>query len=132
MKITTFKIAFCKIVTLGEDKSIVEFDEKETAITELIAFVCSGDRFREIDEAEVEKWTQCDKNEPTPQCQRSCRRSFKTARNIQNECQGEENDGTVSIKKVTRWKPEEADNVLLAYFEQRDSSDHINILHLQP
>lgn len=139
VKEMTFKRAFYKIMTLEEDESIVESDDEETTITEITALVRSSDKFKEIDETEVERWTQCDKNEPGYQllndddivAQVLNQPGTSQPDSTENESQDEENDGTVSVKRVTNREAEEAANVLLDYFEQRESSDLIDILNLR-
>lgn len=139
VKETTIKKAFYKIMTLEEDESIVEHDDEETTITELTELVRSADSFKEIDETEVERWTQCDKNEPGYQLLNEDDIVIQVLNqpgppqpdSSENESQNEESDGTVSVKRVTNREAEEAVNVLLDYFEQRGSSDLIDILNLR-
>ncbi|KAK9728877.1 hypothetical protein QE152_g16967 [Popillia japonica] len=107
--------------------------------TELVR---SADSFKEIDDTEVERWTQCDKNEPGYQLfneddiddiviQVLNQPGTSQPDSSENESQNEESDGTVSVKRVTNQQAEEAVNVLLDYIEQRESSDLIDILNLR-
>lgn len=41
-----------------------EDDDEETTIGELTTLVHNADEFKNIDETEVEKWTQCYQHEP--------------------------------------------------------------------
>lgn len=139
VKETNFKRAFYKIMTLEEDETIVESEEEEATTTELTALVRSADEFKEVDETEVERWIQCDKNEPGYQLfndddivvQVLNQPGTSQPDSSENDSQDEENDGTVSIKRVSNREAEEAANVLLDYFEQRKSLDLTDILNLR-